>query len=281
MLGSELASQLSKNHQVYATGHNKIHIDLNYKAFDLLNSDYNELIEWSSPDLIIHCAAITDGNFCEENPFIAFAVNSFSLKKLIDHTDESVRIIYISTDAVFDSSLIYPDESKCTNPSNIYGKSKQLGEFFLINSKRKNFLILRTTIVGINKINPGNSFVEWIISCVKTSKNISLFDDVIFNPISIWDFIEEIIFLINKKNYISNILHLAGGENCSKYVFGKKLIESLNLPSEYIQKGSIKNFTERANRSSNQSINCNRYETKYFRNLPNTNETINSISKNY
>ena len=34
----------------------------NYMFFDLQNDKYDDLIEWSKPDIIIHCVAITDGN---------------------------------------------------------------------------------------------------------------------------------------------------------------------------------------------------------------------------
>ena len=72
---------------------------------------------------------------------------------------------------------------------------------------------------------------------MKAKETISLFDDVLFSPISIWDFISEINFLVNKSSYKHKIFHLAAVEAISKYEFGKLLIKSLSLDLSYIKKG--------------------------------------------
>lgn len=280
MLGSSLANELSKNYKVFGTGSSKISLPIDYKVFDLRTDSYKKLIEWSNPEIIIHCAALTDGNYCENNFNDAFNINGFSVKKLIKYSNESVKIIYISTDAVFSSKLSMANENDCSEPENIYGKSKELGEFFLINSKR-NFLILRTTIVGLNSFRNKTGFVEWIIDSIQNKKTISLFDDVLFTPITIWDFINEIIYLIERNINTSEILHICGSENITKYEFGICLSKELNLDTQYIKKGLISNFKERAKRSNDQTLDCTYYQDKYKRSLPNLSETIKSIKINY
>tara|TARA_B100001059_G_scaffold133721_1_gene133923 strand:- start:5871 stop:6755 length:885 start_codon:yes stop_codon:yes gene_type:complete len=280
MLGATLAITLSKKYNVFGTGSSNISLPIKYKVFDLKMDSYQELIDWSNPEIIIHCAAITDGNYCENNFNDAFNTNGFSVKKLIDNTKENVKIIYISTDAVFSSELNMAKENDCGEPENIYGKSKKLGEFFLINSKR-NYLILRTTIVGLNNFRNKVGFVEWIINSVKNKKTISLFDDVLFTPINIWDFVKEIIFLVDKNLNKSEILHICGSENVTKYDFGICLIKELDLDKKYIQKGLISNFKQRAKRSNDQTLDCSFYQNKYKRILPKLAQTIKSIKLNY
>ena len=137
MLGASLTSFFSKDFDVFATGNSDFKSKFShYKIFDLHKGNYKELIDWAMPDYIIHCAAITNGNLCSENPMLAFDVNGFSIHKLLDHTTEDTRIIYISTDAVFLIFSHLSKESDLTCVSNVYGKSKELGEFFLINSNR-------------------------------------------------------------------------------------------------------------------------------------------------
>lgn len=279
MLGSSLAIELSRSHNVYATGNSKISLPLNYKIFDLSNECYKELIDWSQPELIIHCAALTNGNYCQNNPLEAFNVNGCATKKLMDASADDVKIMYVSTDAVFSSSLHMAKETDCPSPENVYGKSKELGEFFLLNSNR-DYLILRTTIVGLNAYGDKKGFVEWILNSVKSKENISLFDDVLFTPISIWDFILEIGFLIDQDSYKSKVLHLAGGEANTKYEFGKTLLEELSLETTYIKKGYISKFTDRAKRSNDQSLDCSHYQKENKRKLPNLKETIISLKKN-
>jgi dTDP-4-dehydrorhamnose reductase len=282
MLGFSLNKDLEKDFKVYSTGNSYFNSQPDrYLKFDLLSSSYKKLIDWSSPDIIIHCAALTDGNFCEKNPEEAIKVNGLSMKKIIEATKKKVKIIYISTDAVFPSSLHLANENACTGPENIYGKSKELGEFFLTNSER-DFLIIRTTIVGINKNKDKKGFVEWIIDSSKSNETISLFDDVTFNPISIWDFSKELKFLINENKINSEILHIAGKEIVTKYEFGVRLLNKCKLATDNVLKGSIKNFNERAKRSNNQTLDCSYYEKKFNRQLPDLNQTISTInSKNH
>ena len=45
-------------------------------SFDLKKKSYEELLAWSKPEIIIHCAAITDVDFCEKNPKVAYQANS-------------------------------------------------------------------------------------------------------------------------------------------------------------------------------------------------------------
>ena len=279
MLGSSLAIDLSRSHNVFATGNSKMSLPLNYKIFDLSNESYKELIDWSKPELIIHCAALTNGNFCQNNPFDAFNINGYATKKFLDATEDYVKIIYISTDAVFTSSLNMAKEIDCTFPDNVYGKSKELGEFFLLNSNR-DYLVLRTTIVGLNTYSNKNGFIEWILNSVKAKETISLFDDVLFSPISIWDFISEINFLVNKNSYKHKIFHLAGGDVISKYDFGKLLIKSLSLDLSYIKKGNISKFIDRAKRSNDQSLDCTFYQKIFNRKLPKIQDTIKTIKNN-
>ena len=280
MLGSSLCLKLSENHEVFGTGSSKINVPFRYKLFDLLNENYVELINWSNPDLIIHCAALTDGNYCQQNYLEAFNINSFSVQKLLDSSNESVKIIFISTDAVYPSELNLAKETDLTSPENVYGKSKELGEFFLRMSNRM-FLIIRTTIVGQNIYSNKVSFVDWIIQSVLSKKDIGLFEDVLFTPISIWSFIDELNHIIKLNLINCETINLAGSESISKYLFGKLLVENFTFDSNYIKKSFISQFSLRSGRSNNQTMDSSKYEKIFTRKLPNINQTIQNIKLNY
>ena len=281
MLGFSLSKDLEKDFEVYSTGNSYFNYQIErYLKFDLLSSSYKKLIDWSRPDIIIHCAALTDGNFCEKNPEEAYKVNGLSMKKIIEATKKKVKIIYISSDAVFPSSINLAKESNCVSPENIYGKSKELGEHFLKTSINIEYIIIRTTIVGLNFNNNKTSFVDWIIKTSLKNEKLGLFNDVLFSPISIWDLSNEIKFLINSDNINSEILHISG-EICTKFEFGKRLLKSLNISTLNLFENSILSFSERFNRSTDQSLDSSFYEKKYNRILPKLNQTINKIKKHY
>jgi dTDP-4-dehydrorhamnose reductase len=281
MLGATLVNECKNNFNVYATGNSDFTEQyINYKKFDLKSESYKELIEWSDPDIILHSAALTNGNYCEEHPNKAFNINGISVQKFLKATKVDVKIIYISSDAVFPSSIHLANEERCVSPENVYGKSKELGEFFLNTSVDRNYTIIRTTIVGLNLNKEREGFVEWIINSAKNDKQFGLFTDVLFNPISIWDLATEIKFLINNNNINSEILHIAG-ELCSKYQFGSKLLKTLNIPTKKLSKSLISSFEDRAKRSNDQSLDSTFYQKKYNRRLPTIDEIILNIKKNY
>lgn len=280
MLGSTLAIELSRKHKVFGTGSSDISIPIDYRVFDLSNESYKDLIDWSQPELIIHCAAITNGNYCQGNPLKAFEINGVSVKKFLNATNNKTKIIYISTDAVFPSSIHLAKELDFVDPENVYGKSKELGEFFLNSSQDRNYTIIRTTIVGLNTNKKKTGFVEWIINTAKENEELGLFTDVLFSPISIWDLVNEIVFLINTDNINSETLHIAG-ELCTKYEFGSKLLETLGLPTNKLSKNLISSFEGRVKRSNDQSLDSSFYQKKYKRTSVSLDRTIIKINEYY
>lgn len=281
MLGASLVNDLKNQFNIYATGNSFFKEQHNqFMKFDLKSDCYLELIEWANPDIIIHCGALTNGNFCEKNPNDAFNINGISVQKFLKATSNNVKIIYISSDAVFPSSLHLAKETDCVFPENIYGKSKELGEFFLNIFENRSYTIIRTTIVGLNLNKQKSGFAEWIINTAKENKEIGLFSDVLFTPISIWALAEEIKFLIKSNNINSETLHI-GGELCTKYQFGKRLLESLSITTEKLVESSILSFGDRAKRCTDQSMDSEMYQQKYKRKLPSLIQTVNMIKKHY
>ena len=281
MLGATLVNEYKNNFNVFATGNSNFKEQfINYKKFDLKSESYRELIEWSDPDIILHSGALTNGNYCEENPNDAFNINGISVQKFLRATNNDVKIIYISTDAVFPSSLHLAKELDCVSPENVYGKSKELGEFFLKTSIDRSYTIIRTTIFGLNLNTNKTGFAEWIINTAKERKELGLFTDVLFTPISIWDLANEIKFLIKTDNINSEFLHIAG-ELCTKFEFGYKLLDKLNISTKTLSKTLISSFKDRAKRSNDQSLDSSYYSEKYQRELVSLDQTILKLKEHY
>ncbi|NRD22162.1 NAD(P)-dependent oxidoreductase [Winogradskyella litoriviva] len=281
MLGATLANMLEEEHEVYGTGNSNFdERPKNYKVLDLNSNNYQDIIKWSKPEIIVLSGALTNGNYCNNNPDKAFSVNGISVKKFAEATDANVKFIYISTDAVFPSALHLAKESDCVSPENVYGKSKELGEFFAKLSDRE-FCIIRTTIVGLNINSKKSGFVEWIINASKTAEDISLFDDVLFNPISIWELGNEIKHIVSLKDFPNEILHISGTEIVTKYKFGIELLKHLNLDTTTIKSGLISSFKDRAKRCNDQTLSCDYYQEKYNRKLPKLSDTLQSINQYY
>ena len=249
----------------------------NFMDFDLLNESYKNLLDWADPDVIVHCAAITNVDYCEEHPKQAMAVNMGSVVKFLQESPDT-RLIFISSEAVFPDSMHLASEKDQTAPENEYGKTKVAAEIAILNAGKPH-LALRTTIVGKN-INPAaKGFVEWIVDSIKIGNEITLFNDVLFSPITIWQLADELEWII--ENEISGIIHVAGTESITKYEFGVKICKELGLNTVLIQKGSIDDFNFKAKRSKNQALDTDYYQCLSGRVLPSTDKTIASIVKHF
>jgi dTDP-4-dehydrorhamnose reductase len=236
---------------VYA--HNKIVKD----DVEIIKADITDkhglekLLDKIRPDIIFHCAAITNIDYCEENPSAAYEVHVEGTKNLaLSAGKTGAKLVYISTDAVFDGEKGNYSEEDEPNPINIYAKTKLEGET-VVKDSLDDYLIFRTNFYGWN-IREKYSFSEWILHDLLEKKQLTMFTDVFFTPIFVNDLIEVMVELI--KNDARGLYHIGGDERCSKYHFGMKLAEIFNLDQHYIQPISVDQFNFKAKRSKDMSL---------------------------
>ena len=101
---------------------------------DLDVTDLSEVMKVCAdikPKTIVHCAALTDLSFCEQNPDKAYFVNSAGTYHMaLGARSVGAKLVYISTSDVFDGKKSEPyTEQDVPNPTTVYGRSKHLGEF--------------------------------------------------------------------------------------------------------------------------------------------------------
>ncbi len=279
MLGATLVNLWNKRYDVYATAGSDFTENpaKHFKKFNLKSRDYQPLSKWIKPDVIIHCAALTSHEYCQTNPKEAMLVNGDSVKKLLEVFPKA-KLIFISTDAVFPLNTRLANEKIKTGPVTVYGKSKELGEKYILNLA-KNGCIIRTTIVGKNINSNKQSFTEWIVSSLKKNKEITLYEDVIFSPITIWHLAKELEWIIGNK--VPKILHVAGSEIISKYDFGYSLCKELNLDINLIIRGKLNQNDLKIKRSHDQTLNCSFYQKLSDHKLPNLEKTIKSLYQHF
>jgi dTDP-4-dehydrorhamnose reductase len=284
MLGAALVSMWDKEFEIYATGNSSFSANQakRYLVFDLGQKSYKDLISFVQPDYIVHCAAITNSEFCEKNSEKAFNINGESVRKLLKAFPKS-KLIFISTDKVLSPNIHLATEKDIMKPLSVYGKSKALGEKYILESSSQS-LIVRTIIVGKNcNSNKKNSLAEWIVYSLLQKQQITLFTDVIFNPISIWHFAEELKWIIKHDAGLFNnqVVHIAGSDIISKYDFGYQLSKQLKLETDLINKGSIDNSKLAINSLKDITLDSTKYHSLSGRNLPRSEETISLLVKNF
>ena len=106
-------------------------IPMNHKDGDITKLEIIQTIEKYSPDLVVHSAAYTDVDGCENDPDRAYRVNALGTRNVVLGAQRvNAEVVYISTDYVFDGEKGIPyTEFDQTHPINAYGASKLAGEW--------------------------------------------------------------------------------------------------------------------------------------------------------
>ena len=222
MLGGNIVLELKDVCDIFGIYKSRRNPNLkNQYRIDLSKDDdtLRGLISDIKPDAIIHCAAVTNVDACESDYQLAHLTNALSCEKLASLAGPDVKFIYISTDSVFDGKIGGYEETDRPLPINNYAKTKREGEVYT-EKHSKNFIIIRTTIFGWNRVS-GVSFAEWIFSSLKEKKPIKMFTDVIFSPINA-SALALLIHELLEKDFVGT-LNVGSRNSCSKYDFGIKL----------------------------------------------------------
>ena len=226
--------------------------DINSIKLDIRNNELcKKEISKINPDIVIHCAAITDLDLCESNKKLAYDVNTYGTKNILDSINKNCHFIYISTDNIYNNGNQFNKEDAKTNITNIYGDTKQKAEHIIMNSKIK-YTILRTNFFGWHSAGRKTGLLNFIYNNLKDNNQITLFQDVYFTPISIPNLINGLIEIINKS--ITGIYNFAGQERISKLEFGLIVADIFKLEKKLIIPISIDEKGFKANRPKEMSM---------------------------
>ncbi|MCX7121826.1 MAG: SDR family oxidoreductase [Gammaproteobacteria bacterium] len=258
MLGTAILNRFSDDFNIFATSRTKglCKNNIHWKLFDLLDSE--KLTAWlikNKPDVVIHCAAMVNVDECEKEVKRAEALH-VNTTKLITETISAwnARLVYISTDAVFDGKKIgfYAEIDKPC-PLSIYGRTKYQGEVATLNASENN-LVLRTTIFGNQKISGRISFADWLLDSLQNQKRLTLFTDVEFTPIHVSHFSDILFRILTCRTEVKGLFHLSGSTKLSKYDFGLQLAQQLNLPTSHILQSTLEQANLLALRGKNMTL---------------------------
>lgn len=189
--------------------------------FDVANPATVQQLSKLSPELVIHCAAMTNVDGCAKDPDTAFKVNAFGAQNVAHACLRcNAEMVYLSTNEVFDgrSDRPYREEDR-TNPINPYGSSKRTGEQMAARYLKTGLYIVRTAWV----FSPGgHNFPAKIIAAANAGKSLRVVADEVSNPTYAPDLAEAIAQLIEIRTY--GIYHLTNAGYCSRYDFAKEIL---------------------------------------------------------
>jgi dTDP-4-dehydrorhamnose reductase len=187
------------------------------------------------PDVVIHAAGNKNIDFCETNHLDAFKVNCDSVKNLATAFVDA-RLIYLSTDYVFDGQRGRYEEHDQPNPGTVYGKSKLCGEAEGRRLSESNFVILRVSALYDKNAN----YVQFLKDKLFKNEQIECFADSYYSPTYYKDFLNILEKLFLQSSLKESVFHSCG-QTTTRYDFAVAFARTHKLDISQIRKGSFKN----------------------------------------
>ena len=170
-LGSKILTYYKENYLFFAPTHKEMDIT-NEKSVAAYFSQH-------TPDIVIHCAAISDTGACEKNPDLSFNVNVSGSENIAKISSLfGAKCILCSSDQVYcNSNYQNPNcENDSLTPSNVYGKHKLTAEqsCLALNADSVHLRLAWMYDSNIDMTAPRNDFAKQLFLSIRDKSNLSL-----------------------------------------------------------------------------------------------------------
>jgi dTDP-4-dehydrorhamnose reductase len=212
---------------------------LTREDFDLLDfAAVARAFQKDSPQLVIHCAAISTVAGAQKDSTLARRVNVDATKFLAELAAE-IPFVFFSTDLIFDGRKGNYLETDAANPLHVYGETKLAAEEIILKNPRH--LVIRTSINGGISRTGDRTFNEQLRrSLASAGQGMKLFTDEFRNPILAVETARAVWELAGKN--CAGIFHVAGAEKLSRWQIGELLVKRWPEIKTKIESGSAKDF---------------------------------------
>jgi dTDP-4-dehydrorhamnose reductase len=209
------------------------------------------------PDVVVHTAALSDVDACERHPDTAHRVNVQGTEAIAQAAVAvGARLIYISTDQVYDGAKRYYDEADVPKPLMAYGRTKLEGER-RASALCPDTMILRLALMYGWGTSIRLNFVDWLVQRLRAGQEVPLFVDQYRTPLYVVQASEAIRQLIDAPE-VRGTFNLGGGERINRYAFGRTFCEVFNLPLDLLKPSEMGSTTGLAARPRDCSMNSTR-----------------------
>ncbi|WP_231622083.1 dTDP-4-dehydrorhamnose reductase [Methanococcoides methylutens] len=196
-------------------------VQLTRKELDITKRDeVVQTIGQINPDVVINAAAYTDVDGCEDDEYLAFAVNGHGPGYVAEAcSNAGAKMVHFSTDYVFDGSKDEYSEGDEPDPINLYGQSKLMGEQKIIENLNDYRVIRISWLFGSN----GKNFVETMLRLSEELDNVKVVNDQFGKPTYTVDLAHKTREMIDLG---PGIYHITNEGVCSWYEFASEIIDN-------------------------------------------------------
>jgi dTDP-4-dehydrorhamnose reductase len=192
------------------------------------DAQVRKAIEHFRPEWVILAAAYTDVDGCEANRELAFDVNSRgALNVGRASRDQNARLLFVSTDYVFDGRKTSPYEvTDPRDPHSVYGRSKAEAEKQLQELLPEVCIARTAWLYGMG----GKCFPDTILKLAATRPSLDVVNDQRGSPTLTDDLAHALMQLCDKD--AKGIVHVTNTGDCTWFNFAREIVSIAGLATE-------------------------------------------------
>jgi dTDP-4-dehydrorhamnose reductase len=184
------------------------------------------------PDTVFLAASVTNVDYCEVNPGLAYAVNVIGTRHVVGAANQvGAKLVFFSSDYIFDGNSGPYAEDAPPCPISEYGRQKLIGEH-LVALNVDDYLIVRTTVVYSWEPQAKN-FVQRLIGTLRQGKQVTAPGDQIGTPTYAPNLAEAVLELSGQP--VRGVINIAGPTLASRYAFAHCAATVFGLDQTLIQ----------------------------------------------
>jgi len=251
LLGQHLVKMLmGKGLEIVATGMAESRLSAGeeglcrYYSADITDEQaLHSIMEKERPQVVIHAAAMTQVDECEEQKPRCFATNVLGTVNMITAAEKfSQHFIYISTDFVFEGEKGNYDERDERNPVNWYGQTKLQAED-KTSKCRIPWAIVRTGLVyGLTPGGARSNIITWVKDNLERRQKISVVSDQVRTPTFVNDLASGIGLIIALS--AQGTFHIAGKDILTPWQIAGHVAGHFGLDGGLIKKVDASSFSQ-------------------------------------
>lgn len=258
-MGSKIANIASEKGYEPYSGYNEHEVTKGTPIkLDICNKKMVEkAFEIIRPEAVVHAAAMTNVDKCEEDQDLAQRVNVEGTRNIIEASERyNAFLIYVSTDYVFSGEEGMYKEMDIPIPINYYGLTKLKGERLVASSSIEWCIARPSVIYGSMSAAGKVNFALWVLNKLKENESMKIITDQWVSPTLNTNLAEMILEIIERK--LTGIYHLAGATPINRYDFSTLLADTFGLYKTLISPAKSSEMKWLAKRPKNTSLNVDK-----------------------
>ncbi len=215
--------------------------------------EHEKLYEQFQPDITIHTAGINSPDYAEKHQDQTWKINVAGTNNIINLCEKHrSKLIYISSNGIYDGTQAPYKEDAQSNPLNYYGTVKLEGETNVKKSKCVWAIVRPILMYGWHFPFERSNIVTLALTKLQKGESMAAYDDVYSNPLYSMSCAETIWKIIRDNKY--EVFNIAGADRVSIYQLLLKAAEVFGLDTGLLKPVQQGYFSELAKRPMDTSF---------------------------